>query len=140
MILLDAFRHQWYQRTRSPTWGRSVIGALFLLLAAGYFGILFVALGWLYPEIVAEVPPSREPLRLLNEFLLYGAVGLVGAYVAFLVGWMGSVFPETLTESEVQRAPARMLNAPLMSAFAGLLAVRFVLQRFDGSGWRPFLS
>lgn len=79
MTLFDALRHQWRQRVRSPTWGRSLIGALLLVLAAGYFGVLFVALGWFFPEIVAEVAPSREPLPLLNGFLLYGAVGLVPA-------------------------------------------------------------
>ena len=79
MTLFDALRHQWRQRVRSPTWGRSLIGALVLLLAAGYFGVLFVALGWLFPDVVAEVAPDREPLQLLNGFLLYGAVGLVPA-------------------------------------------------------------
>ena len=77
MTLLDVLRHQWHQRTRSPTLGRSLIGGLLLLLAAAYFGSLFVAVGWFFPEIVAEVAPEQDPLRLLNEFLLYGAVGLV---------------------------------------------------------------
>jgi len=79
MTLFDALRHQWRQRVRSPTWGRSLIGALLLVLAAGYFSVLFVALGWSFPDIVAEVAPNREPLRLLNEVLLYGALGLVPA-------------------------------------------------------------
>ena len=77
MTLLDVLRHQWHQQTRSPTFGRSLIGGLLLLLAAAYFGSLFVAVGWFFPEIVAEVAPEQDPLRLLNEFLLYGAVGLV---------------------------------------------------------------
>ncbi|WP_263831322.1 DUF5687 family protein [Salinibacter sp.] len=77
MTLLDVLRHQWHQRTRSPTFGRSLIGGLLLLLAAAYFGSLFVAVGWFFPEIMAEVAPEQDPLRLLNEFLLYGAVGLV---------------------------------------------------------------
>ena len=77
MTLLDVLRHQWHQRTRSPTFGRSLIGGLLLLLAAAYFGSLFVAVGWFFPEIVAEVAPEQDPLHLLNEFLLYGAVGLV---------------------------------------------------------------
>ncbi|WP_103028403.1 DUF5687 family protein [Salinibacter altiplanensis] len=79
MTLFDALRHQWRRRTRSPTWGRSLIGALVLLLAAGYFGVLFVALGWFFPDIVAEVALERKPLQLLNGFLLHGAVGLVPA-------------------------------------------------------------
>ncbi len=77
MTLLDVLRHQWHQQTRLPTFGRSLIGGLLLLLAAAYFGSLFVAAGWYYPQVVAEVAPGQEPLRLLNEFLLYGAVGLV---------------------------------------------------------------
>jgi hypothetical protein len=77
MTLLDVLRHQWHQRTRSPTFGRGLIGGLLLLLAAAYFGSLFVAAGWYYPQVVAEVAPEQDPLRLLNEFLLYGAVGLV---------------------------------------------------------------
>ena len=79
MTLFDALRQQWQRWMRSPTWGRSLIGALVLLLAAGYFGVLFVALGGFFPDIVTEVMPNREPLRLLNGFLLYGAVGLVPA-------------------------------------------------------------
>jgi len=77
MILLDALRHKWRRRVRSPTFGRSLIGTLLLVLAAAYFGSLFVAAGWFFPEVVAEVAPEQDPLRLLNEFLLYGAVGLV---------------------------------------------------------------
>jgi len=79
MTLLDALRHQWHRRTRSPTFGRSLIGGLFLLLGAAYFGVLFVAAGWFYPQVVAEVAPTREPLDLLNEHLLSGAAGLVAA-------------------------------------------------------------
>ena len=79
MTLLDLLRHQWHRRTRSPTFGRSLIGGLLLLLGAAYFGVLFVAAGWFYPQVVAEVAPTQEPLRLLNEVLLYGAVGLVPA-------------------------------------------------------------
>jgi hypothetical protein len=76
MTLLDLLCHQWRQRTRSPTFGRSLIGGLFLLLAAAYFGVLFVAAGWFYPQIVAEVAPQVDPLGLLNEHLLYALVGL----------------------------------------------------------------
>jgi hypothetical protein len=77
MTLLDALCHQWRRRVRSSTFGRSLIGTLLLVLAAAYFGSLFVAAGWFYPQVVAEVVPEQDPLRLLNEFLLYGAVGLV---------------------------------------------------------------
>jgi hypothetical protein len=77
MTLFDVLRHQWRRRVRAPTFGRSLIGTLVLVLAAAYFGFLFVAVGWYYPQIVAEVAPEQAPLRLLNEFLLYGAVGLV---------------------------------------------------------------
>ncbi|WP_263785681.1 DUF5687 family protein [Salinibacter grassmerensis] len=77
MTLFDILRHQWRRWVRAPTFGRSLIGSLLLVLAAAYFGLLFGALGWFYPQMVAEVAPGQEPLRLLNEFLLYGAVGLL---------------------------------------------------------------
>lgn len=79
MTLLDVLRHQWRQRTRSPTFGRSLIGGLFLLLAAAYFGMLFVAAGWYYPQVVGAVAPGQEPLRLLNEHLLGATAGFVVA-------------------------------------------------------------
>ena len=47
MTLFDALRHQWRQRVRSPTWSRSLIGALFLVLA------VFLGLGVWGREAVA---------------------------------------------------------------------------------------
>jgi len=72
-------------------------------------------------------------LRLLR-------VSLLGAFIGGFVGWIGFVFPETLAQSGVQEAPNRVLNEHLLSGFAGLLVVRFALQRFVGTGWRPFLA
>lgn len=77
MTVLDVLRHQWRRRWRSYTRGRNLLATLLLLLAAVYFGLLFVGMGWFYPQVVAEVAPSRDPLRLLNEFLLHGFGGLV---------------------------------------------------------------
>ena len=36
-----------------------------------------MGLGWFYPDVVAEAAPDRDPLRLLNASLLYGAIGLI---------------------------------------------------------------
>jgi len=58
-------------------WGRNLIGGMLLVLATAYFGILFVVAGWFYPQVVVKVAPEQDPLRLLNQFLLYGAAGLV---------------------------------------------------------------
>jgi len=76
MTLFDALRHQWRRRLRSPTVGRNLVGTLLLVLAAAYVGSLFVAAGWFYPRVVAEIAPDADPLRLLNGSLLYAAVGL----------------------------------------------------------------
>ena len=77
MTLFDDLRHRWRRRTRSPMWGRNLISGMLLVLATAYFGILFVAAGWFYPQVVVKVAPEQDPLRLLNQFLLYGAAGLV---------------------------------------------------------------
>lgn len=79
MFVLEALEHQWKRQWRSVTQVRSVLSSLLLLLVAVYFGLLFVGGGWVYPQIVVEVAPNQDPLRLLNAGLLYGAVGLLVA-------------------------------------------------------------
>ncbi|MFB6249355.1 MAG: DUF5687 family protein, partial [Salinibacter sp.] len=82
MTLLDVLRHQWRRQVRSPTWGRSLVGGIILAAAAAYFAVFFVGLGWFYPRIVAEIAPQRDPLRLLNEYLLAGFLLLtIGRFV-----------------------------------------------------------
>lgn len=56
---------------------RSFLTTSLFGLAAAYIGGWFVALGGFYPDIAAEVAPTRDPLRLLNEHLLSGMAGLV---------------------------------------------------------------
>jgi len=77
MTIIGVLHHQWRRQWRSATWGRNLVATVLLVLAAVYVGILFVGLGWFYPQVVAEVAPDRDPLRLLNASLLYGAVGLI---------------------------------------------------------------
>ena len=77
MTIFDVLRHRWTRWRRSTILGRSLVTTVVVVLAAVYFGGWLVALGWFYPDIVAEVSPGRDPLRLLNEHLLSGAAGLV---------------------------------------------------------------
>ena len=79
MTLLDVLRHRWTRWRRSTTLGRSLLTTVLVVMAGVYVGGWVVALGWFYPDIVAEVFPGRDPLRLLNEHLLSGMAGLVGA-------------------------------------------------------------
>lgn len=77
MTIFDVLRHQWTRWRRSTILGRNLVTTVLVVLAAAYFGGWVVLLGWFYPDIVAEVSPGRDPLRLLNEHLLSGAAGLV---------------------------------------------------------------
>ncbi len=79
MTIFDVLRHRWTGWRRSTTFGRSLLTTVIALLAAVYFGGWLAALGWFYPDVMAEVAPTRDPLRLLNEHLLSGAAGLVVA-------------------------------------------------------------
>ena len=79
MTLLDVLRHQWRERWRSSVRGRSLLATLLYITAAGYFGLLLVGLGWFYPEVVAEMAPRRDPLHLLNQYILIGLTALLGA-------------------------------------------------------------
>lgn len=53
MTIIDVLRHQWTRQWRSTTWGRNLVATIFLVIAAAYFGILFVGLGWFYPDAMA---------------------------------------------------------------------------------------
>ena len=96
MTILDALRHQWTRRWRSATRGKHFLGTALLVLLGGYVGLLFLGLGWLYPTVVGEIAPQVDPLRLLNEHLLYALVGLtVGRF--FLQRSAGSALPPYLS-------------------------------------------
>lgn len=95
MTFVDVLRHQWLWRWRSYTWSRHLAQGLLLALTAVQIGLLFVIAGCIYPDVVAELAPETDPLRLLNRYLLTG--------------------------------------------FAGLLVMRFFLQRPVGSAVRPYL-
>jgi hypothetical protein len=79
VTIFDVLRHRWARWRRSTILGRSLVTTIVVVLAVVYFGGWVVALGWFYPDVVAEVSPGRDPLRLLNEHLLSGAAGLVVA-------------------------------------------------------------
>ncbi len=79
MTIFDVLRHRWAGWRRSRSFGKGLLTTVLVALAAVYFGGGFVALGWFFPDVVAEVAPARDPLRLLNEHLLSGAAVLVVA-------------------------------------------------------------
>jgi len=79
MTIFDVLRHQWTGWRRSTSFGQSLLTTVIVALAAVYFGGWIVVLGWFFPNIMAEVAPARDPLRLLNEHLLSGMAGLVVA-------------------------------------------------------------
>lgn len=79
MSVLDALPDQWKRQWRPSIWGQNHIGSLLVLLSAAYFGLLFLASGWFYPTVVADVAPAQDPLQVLNEYLLYGVIAFIGA-------------------------------------------------------------
>jgi hypothetical protein len=76
VTILDALRHQWRRRWRSATRGRGFLATGLLVLIGGYFALLVLGLGWLYPTVMGEIAPQTDPLRLLNAYLLHGLIGL----------------------------------------------------------------
>jgi hypothetical protein len=59
------------------TWGRNLIANILLGLAGVYVGVTFLGLGWIYPQVVAEVAPSLDPLHLLNRHLLLAVLAVL---------------------------------------------------------------
>lgn len=89
MMIFRVLRHQLLRRFRSAVRGRNLFETLFLLLAVAYFGVVFAALAWFFPEIVSEVDSGLDPLRLLNEFLLH-TFGILLVWRFFLQRSAGS--------------------------------------------------
>ena len=76
MSIRTLLRHQWRRHWRSGPWGRSLVATGLVLMAAVSVGALLVGLGWIYPAVVAEVAPQRDPHTLLHRHLLFALVGL----------------------------------------------------------------
>ena len=76
MTIFDVLRHRWKNRWRSATPEWSLLSTALLVLAGLQFSILLTGVGWFYPQIAKTLVPDRDPLRLLDSFMLYGFGGL----------------------------------------------------------------
>lgn len=52
-------------------WANSIWIKVLIILLMVYFGLNLLVLGIFYPEIVEEVSPASDPLRLLNSFVIF---------------------------------------------------------------------
>jgi hypothetical protein len=134
MTILDALRHQWRRRWRSATRGRSFLATGLLVLIGGYFGLLFVGLGWLYPTVMGEIAPQTDPLRLLNAYLLHGFIGLtVGRF--FLQRSAGSALRPYLSLPIQQGKLVRILQAISAMSLFNLLPVVLLAALWRSTVW-----
>ena len=134
MTIFDALRHQWTRRWRSATRGRSFLATGLLVLIGGYFGLLFVGLGWLYPTVMGEIAPQADPLRLLNAYLLHGLVGLtVGRF--FLQRSAGSALQPYLSLPIRQGKLVRILQFISALSLFNLLPVVLLTALWGSTVW-----
>lgn len=77
----------------------------------------------------------RSKYRWIAAF----GLGLLGAYVAFVLAAAGFVFTEILQNVYPGADPAAFVNAHLLTVFAGLFLVRFFLQHTPGMPLTPYL-
>src|SRR5690606_35738654 len=78
-------------------------------------------------------------VRSTYRWIAAVALGLLGAYVAFVLAAAGFVFPEILQNVYPGADPAAFVNAHLLTVFAGLFLVRFFLQHTPGMPLTPYL-
>lgn len=64
-------RHYYKEQARNPMWANSIWIKVLVILLMVYFGLNLLVLGIFYPEIVEEVSPASDPLRLLNSFVIF---------------------------------------------------------------------
>jgi hypothetical protein len=135
MALLDLLQHQWMQQWRSVTWGRNLISNILLGLAGVYVGVTFLGLGWIYPQVVAEVAPSLDPLRLLNRHLLLAVLAVLVLRFFLQQPAGGNVRPYRALPIPTGRLAGYLQVVSGLSAFTPIPAV--TLAAFGGSTVAP---
>lgn len=111
-----------------------MLATLLLVLGGAYFGLLFVGMGWLYPRMVAEVAPQIAPLRLLNEYLLHGLLGLtVGRF--FLQRSAGSALRPYLSLPIRRGRLVRLLQAASALSLFNLLPLLTLAALWGSTVW-----
>ena len=123
MALLDLLQHQWMQQWRSVTWGRNLIANILLGLAGVYVGVTFLGLGWIYPQVVAEVAPSLDPLRLLNRHLLLAVLAVLVLRFFLQQPAGGNVWPYRALPIPTGRLAGHLQVVSGLSAFTLVPAV-----------------
>jgi hypothetical protein len=105
-----------------------------LVLLGGYFGLLFLGLGWLYPTVIGEIAPQTDPLRLLNAYLLHGLVGLtVGRF--FLQRSAGSALQPYLSLPIRQGKLVRILQCISALSLFNLLPIVLLAALWGSTVW-----
>ncbi len=79
MLLLHLSIHRCKQLRRLETFGRSMWSVLFVVLIGTYFAVMLGSAGFAYPQIVQDLVPERDPIRLLNRHLLTAFLGFLVA-------------------------------------------------------------
>lgn len=64
-------KHYYKEKTRNPVWANSLWIRILIIFLMLYFGLNFLVVGIFFPEIVGEVHPTLDPLKLLNSFIIF---------------------------------------------------------------------
>ena len=84
MLYRNLLRHQWKEFIRNPSWsGISVAYAIFLVLLALYFLLIFAFSGAFIGHLLTSQDPTADVVRLVNQHLLSGFLLLFLARLLF---------------------------------------------------------
>ena len=73
MLYRNLLRHQWKEFIRNPSWsGISVAYAIFLVLLALYFLLIFALSGAFIGHLLTSQDPATDVVRVVNQHLLSG--------------------------------------------------------------------
>jgi len=96
--LLPVIYHRFLQHRvrelwRSSTVGPRVLTRLFQLFASAYVGIALLTAGLVLPLLLSDLFPEREPVDLIHEYVLYGAIVLLAVRLLLQKMPGGSIRP-----------------------------------------------
>lgn len=70
-IFFTLLRHQWKENKRSSVFQKNIGIKLFTGLLVLYFGVIFLSLGFMADNLLAEFFPTQQVVTAFNSFLLF---------------------------------------------------------------------
>lgn len=76
-MYLQFFQHHWLKSLRAPGYYKNLVVNIFMGLTVLYFLVIFIALGFMLPNILREAAPQTDPAFMFNGGMIYAVLGIL---------------------------------------------------------------